>query len=39
MNVCGSDRMFQVSKGKVTEWLNSQALFIQALFGNVCWES
>lgn len=26
-------------KSKVTEWMMSQALFIQALFGNICWES
>lgn len=28
-----------VIKSKVTEWMSSQALFIQALFGNMCWES
>ena len=26
-------------KCKVTEWMRSQASFIQALFGNICWES
>ena len=26
-------------KSKVTEWMMSQALFIQALFRNICWES
>ncbi len=26
-------------KSKVTEWMNSQAAFIQALFENICWES
>lgn len=26
-------------KSKVTEWMMSQALFIQALFGNIWWES
>ena len=26
-------------KSKVTDWINSQALFIQALFENICWES
>ena len=26
-------------KSKVTEWMLSQASFIQALFGNICWES
>lgn len=26
-------------KSKVTEWMMSQSLFIQALFGNICWES
>ena len=26
-------------QSKVTEWMNSQAAFIQALFGNICWES
>ena len=28
-----------VRKGKVTEWIASQAGFIQALFRNICWES
>lgn len=26
-------------KSKVTEWMLSQASFIRALFGNICWES
>ena len=26
-------------KSKVIEWMASQASFIQALFGNICWES
>lgn len=26
-------------KSKVTDWMISQASFIQALFGNICWES
>lgn len=26
-------------KSKVTEWMNSQAAFIQALFEDICWES
>ncbi|MGC6173925.1 IS4 family transposase [Lacrimispora sp. 38-1] len=26
-------------KSKVNEWMLSQASFIQALFGNICWES
>ncbi len=26
-------------KSKVTEWMMSQASFIQALLGNICWES
>lgn len=26
-------------KSKVTQWVLSQASFIQALFGNICWES
>ena len=26
-------------KSKVTEWMASQAAFIQALFENICWES
>ena len=26
-------------KSKVTDWIKSQASFIQAMFGNVCWES
>lgn len=26
-------------KSKVTDWVNSQATFIQALFRNICWES
>ena len=28
-----------VIKCKVSEWISSQASFIQALFGNICWES
>ena len=28
-----------VLKSKVTEWIASQAAFIQALFKNICWES
>ena len=28
-----------VLKSKVTEWIASQAAFIQALFRNICWES
>ena len=28
-----------VIKSKVSEWIGSQASFIQALFGNICWES
>jgi len=28
-----------VLKSKVTEWIASQAAFIQDLFGNICWES
>ena len=28
-----------VIKCKVTEWITSQAAFIQDLFGNICWES
>ena len=28
-----------ILKNKVYEWMNSQALFIQALFGNLSWES
>ena len=28
-----------VIKCKVSEWIGSQATFIQALFGNICWES
>ena len=28
-----------VIKCKVNEWIGSQASFIQALFGNICWES
>ena len=28
-----------VIKNKVTEWISTQAAFIQALFRNVCWES
>ncbi len=26
-------------KSKVTEWMNSQAVFMQALFEDICWES
>ena len=28
-----------VIKCKVSEWITSQASFVQALFGNICWES
>lgn len=28
-----------IIKSKVNDWMKSQALFIQALFGNLCWES
>jgi len=28
-----------VINSKVTEWMSSQPSFIQALFGNICWES
>lgn len=28
-----------VLKSKVTEWIASQAGFIQALLGSICWES
>ena len=28
-----------ILKSKVTQWVASQATFIQALFGNICWES
>ena len=28
-----------VIKCKVSEWIGTQASFIQALFGNICWES
>lgn len=28
-----------VRKSKVTEWIASQAGFIQALLGSICWES
>ena len=28
-----------VIKCKVSEWIGSQASFIQALFGNICWDS
>ena len=26
-------------KSKVSEWMSTQVLFIQALFGELCWES
>ena len=26
-------------KSKVSEWMSTQALFIRALFGELCWES
>ena len=29
----------KIIKSKVDEWIKSQASFIQALFGNLCWES
>jgi len=28
-----------ILKSKVDEWMNSQSLFIQALFGSLSWES
>lgn len=28
-----------IIKSKLIEWIDSQAAFIQALFGNLCWES
>lgn len=28
-----------ILKSKVAEWITSQATFIQALFGNICWKS
>ena len=31
--------IISVIKSKVTEWMLSQATFIQTLFGNICWES
>ena len=34
-----SSDITSVLKSKVTEWIASQAAFIQALFGNICWES
>ena len=38
INIFAAD-ITSVIKSKVTEWMNSQALFIQALFGNISWES
>lgn len=26
-------------KSKVPEWMSTQALFIQSLFGELCWEN
>lgn len=34
-----SSDITSVLKSKVTEWIASQTAFIQALFGNICWES
>ena len=28
-----------IIKSKVNDWMQSQATYIQALFGNLCWES
>ncbi len=38
MSTLSSD-ITSVLKSKVTEWIASQVAFIQALFGNICWES
>ncbi len=29
----------EILKSKVDDWMASQPLFIQALFGDLCWES
>ena len=29
----------EMLKSKVNDWMASQPLFIQALFGDLCWES
>lgn len=34
-----STEITNMIKSKVAEWMSSQALFIQALFSDVCWES
>lgn len=34
-----ADIIISLIKSKVTEWMASQALFIQMLFGNICLES
>ena len=38
MSMLSSD-ITSVLKSKVTEWIASQPIFIQALFANNCWES
>ena len=38
LNTISADITFMI-KSKVTEWMQSQAPFIQALLGNFCWES
>lgn len=34
-----SEEITACIKSKVTNWMNSQAAFIRALFGEICWES
>ncbi len=31
--------IIEMLKSKVNDWMVSQPLFIQALFGDLCWES
>ena len=34
-----SAEITEIIKSKVNNWMSSQPLFIQALFGDLCWES
>ena len=39
INLPIAEEITSLLKGKVDEWMRSQATFIQALFANICWES
>jgi hypothetical protein len=34
-----SAEITEMLKSKLNDWMESQPLFIQALFGDLCWES